>query len=144
MLKNFHAELDPEHGGRWASLIDPTGKQWLWQHPDPAARDTVVPGQSFVDVGGIEECFPTIGGHPDHGDIWTRPWQEHEDGLTVITGDFQLFRRLSVGTSITADYQLVGPPGPSSSGPSMHCWSRPKEPASRRNPDAAERGPGTA
>lgn len=107
----FQVDIDPAHGGRWTSLIDPTGKQWLWQRPN-RARDTVVPGQPFVDVGGIEECLPTIGGQPDHGDIWTRPWHEHEDGLTVTTGHFQLFRRLQVSADIIiARYRLSGPPG---------------------------------
>ncbi|NUP40373.1 MAG: hypothetical protein HOV96_41670 [Nonomuraea sp.] len=82
----------------------------MWSRPDPA-RDGVQPGDGFVDVGGLEECFPTIGGPPDHGDVWTRAWQADGDRLTAETGACRLTRRVCVGERVVADYRLTGPPG---------------------------------
>lgn len=122
--KPFEVHIDPGHGGRWTSLIDPRGKEWLWRRPrqptttghtDPtdfhAQRDAVRPGQPFVDVGGIEECFPTIIGLPDHGDVWTRPWTTEGYRLAVRTGSFALQRTVTVGQMIVVDYELQGPAG---------------------------------
>lgn len=109
--KGFEVLVDPEHGGRWASLTDPTGREWLWSRPD-GARFEVLPGAAFVDVGGFEECFPTIGGRPDHGDVWTRPWEQEGDHLVVESGSCRLSRRLNVGASgVIADYRLEGEAG---------------------------------
>lgn len=120
----FEVHIDPGHGGRWTSLIDPRGKEWLWRRQQPptttgqtgttdvhAQRDAVRPGQPFVDVGGIEECFPNITGLPDHGDVWTRPWTTKGDLLAVRTGPFALQRRVTVGQTIVVDYELQGPAG---------------------------------
>lgn len=74
-MSGFVVSVDADHGGRWTSLRDPGGREWLWDRPDPA-RDLVSPGDSFVDVGGLEECYPTIGADPDHGVVWSRPWHE--------------------------------------------------------------------
>jgi len=106
----FRVEIDADHGGRWTSLIDRAGREWLWSQPCPA-RSQVRPGNAFVDAGGVEECFPTVTGVPDHGDVWTRAWAADGGGMTVKTGAFTLHRRLSVGTDITVDYRLTGPPG---------------------------------
>lgn len=106
----FRVEIDADHGGRWTSLIDRAGREWLWSQPCPA-RSQVRPGDAFVDAGGVEECFPTVTGVPDHGDVWTRAWAADGGGMTVKTGAFTLHRRLSVGTDITVDYRLTGPPG---------------------------------
>lgn len=74
-MSGFVVSVDADHGGRWTPLRDPGGREWLWDRPDPA-RDLVSPGDSFVDVGGLEECYPTIGADPDHGVVWSRPWHE--------------------------------------------------------------------
>ncbi|WP_232666324.1 hypothetical protein [Pseudonocardia sp. TRM90224] len=97
---------DPAHGGRWTSLLL-DGREWLWRHPDPAvarARLLVAPGAEFVDAGGVEECFPTVRGVPDHGDVWTRPWY----GGTVRTGSLRLAREIDGGR---VAYEVTGPPG---------------------------------
>lgn len=103
--------VDREHGGRWTSLVDPSGRDWLWSRPDPA-RNQVGPGSSFIDVGGVEECYPTINGHPDHGDIWTRSWRRIGDGAeTVHSGATDLTRHREVTAEhVQVDYQLNGPP----------------------------------
>ncbi|MEJ3653655.1 hypothetical protein WEH80_11785 [Actinomycetes bacterium KLBMP 9759] len=97
---------DAAHGGRWTSLLV-GGREWLWRHPDPTvarARLLVAPGAEFVDAGGVEECFPTVRGEPDHGDVWTRTWR---DG-GVRTGSFRLTREISGGR---VAYEVTGPPG---------------------------------
>ncbi|MEU8079993.1 hypothetical protein AB0B31_31645 [Catellatospora citrea] len=73
----LRAVLDAAHGGRWTSLSG-GGREWLWHRPG-TSRDAVAPGDDFVDAGGLEECLPTIRGLPDHGDLWSRPWQPHPD-----------------------------------------------------------------
>lgn len=98
-------------GGRWSTLtLD--GRQWLWCRPDPA-RDHVRPGDRFVDVGGLEECLPTIRGVPDHGSVWSRPWTDLGDGWAAVeTVDFRLERRLVAdGAAVCASYLLSAEPG---------------------------------
>jgi hypothetical protein len=106
----FTLEVDEEHGGRWTSLTDPAGREWLWSRPDPA-RATVVPGDPFVDAGGLEECFPTISGRPDHGEAWARPWSRNGGTLTVGTASGRLCRTVEVGVRVTARYRLEAAPG---------------------------------
>ncbi|WP_207947645.1 hypothetical protein [Occultella glacieicola] len=120
-------KVDPAHGGRWTSLRTPT-REWLWTNPDPgvaAARTEVRPGQAFVDAGGLEECFPTINGSPDHGHAWSRPWAvgpddradpdpDHGDAgyLAVATPSGRLHRRIEVSDgAVTARYLVTGEPG---------------------------------
>lgn len=110
MSDTFVVQTDPSHGGRWTSLVDPVGREWLWHRPDPDRLD-VRPGSAFVDAGGVEECFPTITGNPDHGDVWTRPWMQRNGGYAVRTGPFELGRWIAVGRRVIVDYRLSGPPG---------------------------------
>jgi hypothetical protein len=94
---------DLAHGGRWTSLRA-GGREWLW-HRAVAGRDSVCPGDPFVDAGGLEECIPTVRGVPDHGAAWSRPWSSSS---TVDCGDFRLSRRfLDDG----AAYRLEASPG---------------------------------
>ena len=82
--------LVPEMGGKIVSLLDKTNQQeWLIDPADrpfrPAPYGAVFTDQ---DMSGWDEMFPTIvecafpldgpykGTHlPDHGEIWTLPWQ---------------------------------------------------------------------
>jgi hypothetical protein len=93
---------DDLHGGRWTSLRT-GGREWLWHRPSED-RFSVRPGDAFVDVGGVEECIPTVRGAPDHGAAWSRPWV---DGY-VNCGDFQLWRRF-IADSVA--YRLEASPG---------------------------------
>ena len=56
--------LDLEDGGRWTSLRM-AGREWLWQGLGlvSGSREGMT---SYVDVGGLDECFPTVRGTPDH------------------------------------------------------------------------------
>ncbi|GAB4052684.1 hypothetical protein [Catellatospora paridis] len=84
----LRAVLDPAHGGRWTSLSG-GGREWLWHRPG-TSRDTVAPGDDFVDAGGLEECLPTVRGLPDHGDLWSRPWQRHPVDVSLGDGPGRL------------------------------------------------------
>ncbi|WP_194892803.1 hypothetical protein [Catenulispora pinisilvae] len=105
--------VEPALGGRWASLRG-GGREWLW-HRDEPHRAQVVPGDGFVDAGGLEECVPTVRGRPDHGDAWSRPWTAADDsGLVyaVRCPDFELTRGIDTSSgSVVADYRLVAEPG---------------------------------
>jgi hypothetical protein len=107
----IQVRIDPEHGGRWTSLRAANGREWLWLRQLPE-RDTVQPGDPFVDAGGLEECIPTIGGVPDHGDAWARPWVPDGDALVVHGAGYELRRRITThADSAVADYRLQAEPG---------------------------------
>lgn len=106
----FSVAVDHDHGGRWDSLRDPAGQEWCWSRPDPR-RAGAAPGDRFVDVGGVEECFPTIAAEPDHGDLWTRPWTRQPDGAyAVLTPDAELHRRIEIGDAVVVSYRLTARP----------------------------------
>lgn len=97
--------IDGEDGGRWKSLRL-AGREWLWQGPGllsgPRTNHT-----AFTDAGGLDECFPTVRGTPDHGGLWNQPWDESVSyGGTTLTRTFT-----SDADSVTADYHLHAPPG---------------------------------
>ncbi|MFG1928123.1 hypothetical protein [Cryptosporangium sp. NPDC048952] len=99
-------DVDLAHGGRWTSLRV-GGREWLWHRSAP--RASVRPGDAFVDAGGVEECVPTVRGHPDHGSVWSRPWSA--DG-SVVTDEFSLSRTIRhVVDAVEVDYRLTASPG---------------------------------
>lgn len=116
--RSLTVRTDPGLGGRWTSLRSATRdgvpeREWLWRHPDPevaAARAAVRPGAAFVDAGGVEECFPTVRGEPDHGSAWSQPWTAGEDRNEVRVGDLRLARRVRADGPLTVDYTVTGPP----------------------------------
>jgi hypothetical protein len=62
---------------------------------------------SFTDAGGLDECFPTVRGTPDHGGFWNQPWEN-----SVTYGDATLTRTFTATPStVIADYHLHAPPG---------------------------------
>ncbi|MDQ4078679.1 MAG: hypothetical protein M3220_20865 [Chloroflexota bacterium] len=101
----------PERGGKIVSLYhEPTQKEWLWLNPhlewkDPSPSDSYV---EYHDLGGWDECFPTIAATtvdgttwPDHGDLWWRAWKaEIRDGALwmAVEGDAYRFERTIEGT----------------------------------------------
>lgn len=106
---------DPNHGGRWTSLRAGE-REWLWTNPDPTIarqRLSVTPAAAFVDAGGVEECFPTVRGQPDHGDAWTRPWSSDGSRMNVVEvpGYGRLSRLITNSNQLRIDYRLSGRPG---------------------------------
>lgn len=113
--------VDLDDGGRWTSLFL-GGREWLWTGPGllSGPRTGLT---SYVDVGGLDECFPTVRGTPDHGGLWNQPWgslDEDDDWDVVQYGEAVLLRRFNGGetpTEVTetgaiwADYRLIAPAG---------------------------------
>jgi galactose mutarotase-like enzyme len=82
----------PERGGHVPEIWD-VRKNIQWLYKNPALRyQKAEYGQSYIaehggDVGGFDECFPSVGESfypagpwkgiliPDHGEIWSRPWR---------------------------------------------------------------------
>jgi hypothetical protein len=110
-VTGISVQVDADHGGRWVSLRSAAGREWLWSRHAPQ-RAGVHPGDAFVDAGGLEECIPTIGGVPDHGDAWARPWRRSGDALIVDGDAYRLRRSISTrADTATASYRLAAAPG---------------------------------
>lgn len=108
----FRIDIHPGLGARWSSLRDEAGREWLWRRDEAGDRGAARPGGPFIDVGGAEECFPTIDGRWDHGDAWSRPWRRDGEWLTVETDEATLSRRIgSDGAAVVLDYRVEGNPG---------------------------------
>jgi hypothetical protein len=113
--------VDLDDGGRWTSL-SLAGREWLWTNPAMSSVSRT-DATSYVDVGGLDECFPTVRGVPDHGGLWNQPWSsldEDEDWDAVQYGEAVLLRRFNGGEApaemtdsgaIWADYRLIAPAG---------------------------------
>ncbi|WP_328991877.1 hypothetical protein OG394_36680 [Kribbella sp. NBC_01245] len=110
--------LDLDDGGRWTSLIL-GGREWFWTGPHRGNRNGLT---SYVDAGGLDECFPTVRGTPDHGSLWNQPWGvvDKADEWDVVELEDALFlRRVNGGEapdelgphSMWADYRLLAAPG---------------------------------
>ena len=77
--------VDAQDGGRWTSL-HLAGREWLWEGPGliTGSRAGLA---TFIDAGGLDECFPTVRGEPDHGGLWNQPW----DGSVVYDGAIEAY-----------------------------------------------------
>ena len=79
----------PRVSGKIASLVDrASGEELLWRHPDrPYREPTYGAGWADYDMGGWEDCLPTVAASsypewpwlgvalPEHGEVWAVPWQ---------------------------------------------------------------------
>jgi hypothetical protein len=121
--------VDLTDGGRWNSL-QLAGREWLWSGPGlvsgPRTGDV-----AFTDAGGLDECFPTVRGTPDHGGLWNQVWTADGEWDVVRWGEAVLRRRMNGGERppgavgrpgaagsagavagvVWADYQLTAPVG---------------------------------
>lgn len=113
----------PAWGGKVAELFDRRRQQeWLFENPKLPYRLPSY-GASYVresDVGGFDECFPTVGGCyyptepwagtplPDHGEVWSIPWTPQFDGdaLHLTTHGIRLPYRLEKTIRLLGDGQI--------------------------------------
>ena len=87
----------PALGGKVSHLRRLDGREWLWRS-DVIPFRAVRPDASYLELGdngGWDECFPNVapGGAPgwrdlpDHGEVWSQPWDmvvtEHDAGTTL-------------------------------------------------------------
>ena len=121
----------PAWGGKIASLYDcRRDREWLHRNPHlpyrlPAYGDNY--GRDF-DAGGFDECFPNISAGeypvtpwqgtplPDHGEVWSLPWQVTEagDALHLAVHGVRLPYRLEktltlAGGCLRCAYRLENP-----------------------------------
>jgi hypothetical protein len=133
MVTHSAVAVDLADGGRWTSL-QLAGREWLW--PGPGLVTGPRTGrQTFVDAGGVDECFPTVRGTPDHRTLWNHPrtpTPAPTAAPTALTGDQHLglategqvgslavlpdggtlSRVFSTASdTVTVDYQLRAVPG---------------------------------
>lgn len=102
---NRTVTVDPADGGRWTSL-QLGGREWLWAGPGLVTGPRTGLA-TFIDAGGVDECFPTVRGFPDHGGLWNQPWDTSvEHGGAILT------RAFTPGTdTVVVDYHLEAVPG---------------------------------
>jgi galactose mutarotase-like enzyme len=91
----------PSLGCKITNLRRQPGREWLWRN-DQIPLASPRSGASYVetaDSGGWDECLPTVGPCPmpgspelqlpDHGELWSLPWENRVyelAGGTAITG----------------------------------------------------------
>jgi galactose mutarotase-like enzyme len=129
VLANETVELVsvPELGAKIVSLKNlRTGREWLW-HPHDTLhlfRNAAHDDFSLSPLAGVDECLPTIlpcawQGRPlpDHGEVWSQPWQVDEEawqnGLLTTSINLKIsplkFRRTIelAGNEVRIDYKLI-------------------------------------
>lgn len=105
------ARIELQRGGRIASLRSSSGHEWLWHRLEASHRDGIGPSGSFVDIGGVDECIPTISGTPDHGAVWSRAWEGSDENAIVTTEEFELPRQIAFGNALVLGHRLLAEPG---------------------------------
>ena len=118
--------LLPEVGGKMISLRSAAGREWLWQTPRrPYRRPEYGGAFEAYDISGFDECFPGIGEGPyplapwegvtvpDHGEVWTLPWDASVDGETLVLSvhgvrfPYRMEKRLTIeGAGVRIAYRL--------------------------------------
>ena len=122
------ATVIPSPGGKLASLLDlSTGYEHMVQRTGPVYREQPYDGV-YVDgeCSGFDDMFPTIdechyesfpwkGARlPDHGEVWSLPWEHEVAGDTLVMRvrgvrlPYQLEKRVSIPAERTLriDYEL--------------------------------------
>jgi len=106
-LSNEEVELAvvPELGAKLISLKDlRTGREWMWHPPGGLKlfRNRASDDFSCSPLAGMDECLPTISACswqgvelPDHGEVWSAPWQVDagawENGMLKTSIRLKLF-----------------------------------------------------
>jgi galactose mutarotase-like enzyme len=120
-----HLTVIPAWGGKIVEMVDRRrGREWLFENPafsyERCGARLPAYGADYVgrfDVGGFDECFPTVGAClyptapwwgtelPDHGEVWSLPWETEEDGdvLRLTTHGVRLPYWLEKAIRLTGD-----------------------------------------
>jgi galactose mutarotase-like enzyme len=123
--ESIRAVLLPTWGAKTVSLVHKAlGIETLWQNPDPHFKRTgYADPYGDGEFAGFDEMFPTISRcfcetapwagieMPDHGEVWTIPWEMSIDGDSVTLGvngtrfPYRLQKAVSLeGSSLVARY----------------------------------------
>ena len=128
-LRNEALELAvaPELGAKIISLKNRrTNREWLW-HPGEALRlfkNQPLDDFSASPLAGVDECLPTIAPCawrdrqlPDHGEVWSQPWQVDDHAwrrgvlttrIRLSTSPFAFERNLELrGNEVRLAYKLT-------------------------------------
>jgi len=119
----------PDLGGKIVSLVRiASGREYLVSLPSNEDFRNPAFGGTFVDYNnvGFDECIPTIAACaypegeftgfqlPDHGDVWSLPWQHEIRGSGVMLSvqgrslPFVFRKYLSLqGTTLRIEYELL-------------------------------------
>ncbi len=116
----------PALGAKIVSLRNRvTGWEWMWRPPTGLKLFRNCPGDDFArsTMTGWDECLPTIAScewqgraQPDHGEVWSRPWDLDRAALaggvvqaaiTLELSPLRFARGLSLrGDVVVLDYRL--------------------------------------
>ena len=112
----------PSIGGKMTSLrLKESGHEFMWQDPEgPVKLPSYGAFLPDYDIGGFQECFPTINEvfypeHPwrgvvvpDHGEVWALPWnyERVEDGLHLWVHSVRFAYRLNKWVTMRAGGRL--------------------------------------
>ena len=127
--RSLSATVIPSPGGKIASLVDlASGYEHMVQRSGPAYRDQPYDGvYTDGECSGFDDMFPTIdechyelppwkGARlPDHGEVWSLPWEHQVEGDTLVMRvrgvrlPYLLEKRLSIPSENTLriDYVLT-------------------------------------
>ncbi|MGO8694736.1 MAG: hypothetical protein ACLQMF_13825 [Rectinemataceae bacterium] len=98
--ESVRAAVLPDWGAKTVSLFHKgLGIETLWQNPEPRFRPTAY-GDSYGngEFAGFDEMFPTVSRcfcedppwagteMPDHGEVWTIPWETQIEGGSATFG----------------------------------------------------------
>jgi hypothetical protein len=94
--RDMELTIVPERGAKIVSLCHlPTQTDWLWLNPYLQWQTPESPERhaELHDVGGWDECFPTVTAStidgvswPEHGDLWWRRWTAELRGNELWMG----------------------------------------------------------
>jgi hypothetical protein len=126
--EQLRAVLLPAWGAKTVSLVHKgTGTETLWQNPAPVFARTGY-GQPYEEgeFAGFDEMFPTISRchyetapwagaeAPDHGEVWSIPWDVDVRGDSVALGvsgirfPYRLRKTVSLeGEKLVAKYEAI-------------------------------------
>jgi len=122
----IRVRIIPQLGCKIVEIYDlENGHEWLWSDKSRPIKPANYGDQyDLYDISGFDECFPNIGISqdpkntgvtlPDHGEIWSLPWEvkeeEHGVSATVLGKlfDYRFSRKLSLKSNkLVIEYSVA-------------------------------------